>query len=293
MNFEEAKALVLENKIVEVKPIIRKKPFYKEGHDGEFMFTGCAKTYMLPYVMNKRAYKNIFEDSNEQTAFEVLMDKKPGSLNVYSRDNNFWAKEYKVEITKEGKTLDLSIPSHALEYRVLKANSHKITTDWSHRGNPAYEFCLIDETQAEEDNYKLAEKKEDAMELFMKLRKSNAKMYNLLRVMGLKPTKESKSNGQWLKAEIQRIMDQIEKPKGGGLYIDDFIKAAQDPRFELKVLIYDAMDIKEIVIKSGHYKLASNDEYLGKTLNEVADWLSDIKNQEHKLLIEQRLQINK
>ena len=293
MDLNEAKALVLSKKTVDVKAIVRERSFLKKGHDGEFMFTGCNRTYMLPYVMRNRAYKNIFKDAAEQEAFELLMNREKGSLNVYDRDNEFWGKKYKIEITKEGKTLDLSIPSHALEYKVLLANSSRITDDWSHRGNPSYEFALIDENQAEETNYKIAEKKEDAMELFMKLRKSNSKMYNLLRVLGLKPTKESKSNGQWLKSEIQKIMEQVEKPRGGGLYIDDFIKAANDPRFELKVLIYDAMDINEIVLRNGNFKLVSNEEYLGKSLNDVADWLGDAKNQEHKLLIEQRLQINK
>jgi len=46
LSAREAEKIVLKpGEIVQVKPIIRKRPFFKEGHDGEFMFTGTTKTY--------------------------------------------------------------------------------------------------------------------------------------------------------------------------------------------------------------------------------------------------------
>lgn len=288
-----AEKKVLKNITIEVKPIIRQRSHFKKGHDGEFMFTGCNKTYMLPFVMSTRAYSKIFKDPEEQEAFETLMDLPKGTLGIYKRNSEYWIK-YAIEISKEGKTLDLSIPSHALEHKVLLANKKRISPDWDSKNKPGYEFALVDETKLESDSLKLAEKSENAMELFMKIRKSGKKMFNVLRILGKNPSAESQSNLGWLKAELQKIIDQKEKIKGVNTpTIDDFIKVAEDSNFDMKALVYDAMSIKEIVLKGTNFRHAETDEFIGKSLSSAADWLSDIKNQEHKLLIEQRLKLNK
>ena len=290
-----AEKKVLKNIVIEIKPIIRenKGGFFKKGHDGEFMFTGCNKTYMLPFVMGTRSYAKIFKDNEEQEAFEELLDLPKGTLGIYKRDSAYWTK-YQIEISKEGKTLDLSIPSHALEHRVLLANKKRISPDWDSKTKPGYEFAMVDETKLESDFLKLAEKSENAMELFMKIRKNNKKMFNVLRILGKNPSVESASNTGWLKSELQKIIDQKEKIKGGNIpNIDDFIRVAEDPNFDMKALVYDAMNIGEIVLKGSNFRHAESDEFIGKSLSAAADWLSDIKNQEHKLLIEQRLKLNK
>lgn len=282
----------LKNEKIEVKPIVRQRSFFIKGHDGEFMFTGTSKGYMLPYSNTTRSYVNIFEDENEQHFFEDKLGLEKGELTVYDRNSTYWT-TFVVNVTKEGKTLDLNIPSHVIEYKVLKANTKRIAPSWEQRnGNPGYEFALVSGKQVEDDYAKTAEKNEQAMELFMKLRKSNKKMYDLLRVMGLSPQKEAKDDARWLKGQINRIIEQKEKSPGVK-NIDDFIAAAEDPKFSTKLFVMDAMDIGEVIIKGGNYRLSANDQLLGKNMSQVVDYFDSPGGREDKLLIEQRLELNK
>ena len=75
--------------------------------------------------------------------------------------------------------------------------------------------------------------------------------------------------------------------------IDDFIVAAEDPKFSTKLFVMDAMDIGEVIIKGGNYRLSSNDQLLGKNMQQVVDYFDSPGGREDKLLIEQRLELNK
>jgi hypothetical protein len=128
-SLKELKKLVLQNKIVEVKPILRDKAYFKkspngEPHDGTHTYTGCNKSHGLPFDSKKRAYVNPFlseDPADEQEAFERLLDQKEGALNLYKftvNEPNFWGK-FSIRIPKEGIKLNLNMPSDALIYRIF------------------------------------------------------------------------------------------------------------------------------------------------------------------------------
>ena len=283
---------ITSNKTIEVRPIKRTRPFFKADHDGAFMFSGTYKEYTLPYINDTRSYANPFESPKEQEEFERVLQLAPGALSINNRNSDFWS-TFKVKLSKEGKVLDLNYPMHVLEYRVLKANTKRICPNWEDRNrNSAYEFALIDKDVEEVNDIKDAERNLRAMELFIKMRKSNKKMYDILRVLGKKLPKEASVNTSQLIKEIDQII--AEKSKVGGvLNIDDFIEAAEDPKLSLKVFVLDAIEIGEIEISKGVYKITSNQTAIGRNLSEAVDYFDSIKGREDKLLIEQRLEMAK
>lgn len=289
MSYEEAMKIALKNETVEVKPVVIERPFFKPGHDGEFMYTGCNRTYTLPYSNDTRSFVRIFDSAKEQEAFEVLFDKPRGSLNLNNRENEFWTR-LKVDVSKEGKLLDLSIPGHMLEYKILKANTKRVSEDWASRHRPGIEFALVNAVQIQEDDSKKAKITELAMDLFTKLRKSNSKMFNVLRLLDKTPPKEAIDNTQFLKTEILKVIDQKEISRNGSIKnINDFIKVVEDPLFDTKVLIYDAMDANEISLRNGMFKLVATDAVIGNSIEQSARWLDDLVNQESKIILQQRL----
>lgn len=283
---------ITSNKTIEVRPIKRTRPFFKADHDGAFMFSGTYKEYTLPYINDTRSYANPFESPEEQEEFERVLQLAPGALSINNRNSDFWS-TFKVKLSKEGKVLDLNYPMHVLEYRVLKANTKRICPNWEDRNrNSAYEFALIDKDVEEVNDIKDAERNLRAMELFIKMRKSNKKMYDILRVLGKKLPKEASVNTSQLIKEIDQII--AEKSKVGGvLNIDDFIEAAEDPKLSLKVFVLDAIEIGEIEVSKGVYKIASSQTAIGRNLSEAVDYFDSIKGREDKLLIEQRLEMAK
>lgn len=281
----------LRDERVEVKPIVRQRSFFAKGHDGEFMFTGTTRGYMLPYENSTRSYVNIFEDKAEQEWFEDKIGLEKGALSIYDRKSEYWT-TFIVEVSKEGKTLDLSIPSHMIEYKVLKANKKRIASSWEGRNaSPGFEFALVSETQVTNENVKTSERDEHAWELFMKLKKSNKKMYDILRVMNVSPQKNAKDDASWLKSELNKIINQKQKAPGV-LSIDDFIKAAEDKKLSTKLFVLDAMEINEVVQRADGFRLTSNDQLLGKNMAQVVDYFDSPAGQEDKLLIKQRLELN-
>ena len=283
---------ITSNKTIEVRPIKRTRPFFKADHDGAFMFSGTYKEYTLPYINDTRSYANPFESPKEQEEFERVLQLAPGALSINNRNSDFWS-TFKVQLSKEGKVLDLNYPMHVLEYRVLKANTKRICPNWEDRNrNSAYEFALIDKDVEEVNDIKDAERNLRAMELFIKMRKSNKKMYDILRVLGKKLPKEASVNTSQLIKEIDQII--AEKSKVGGvLNIDDFIEAAEDPKLSLKVFVLDAIEIGEIEISKGIYKITGSQTAIGRNLSEAVDYFDSIKGREDKLLIEQRLEMAK
>lgn len=284
-----AEKKIISAQVIEVKPIVRERPFFKKGHDGEFMYTGTNRVYQLPYSNSLHSYVKVFDSPEEQEAFEVIYNLPEGSLNIYDRNNPFWIK-YTVELNKEGKKLDLTIPTHVMEYKVLKANVKRIAPDWASRYRAGYEFALVNDTQVREDDTKRSKVYEKAFEYFMEIRKSNVKMVSVLRLLGFTIQPELRDNTEYLKSEITKIMEQKERIKGGVKTIYDFNEVMEDKRFETKVLIYDAMDAKEIVFSpGGMFKIVATESLIGKNIDQAAEWLEDLVNQEDKIILQQRL----
>lgn len=280
---------ILKNKKVIIKPFDKHRPFFPAGHDGRVRYTGCTSGYTLPWKNGNRSFVKIFEDG-EQAAFEKALDLEPGTLNLFKRKGS-WFSKFIISLTKEDKELDLNSPIQALEYRVLKANKDLVCLSKGEY-NGTQEYYIEDEGVLDEDNYKVAQKSEKAMDLFIKLRKSDKQMYDLLRVLGKKPSKEILANTQALKSELNKIILQFEKVSGIP-NIDDFINAASDELFQEKVFVLDGLEIGEIELVSGVYKIKEGGQPVGRSLQQVAEYFNVPKNQDNKLLIQQRIELNK
>ena len=180
---------------------------------------------------------------------------------------------------------------HVLEYRVLKANTKRICPNWEDRNrNSAYEFALIDKDVEEVNDIRML-RESSCHELFIKIRKS-IKDVRYSSCSWQEATKEASVNTSQLIKEIDQII--AEKSKVGGvLNIDDFIEAAEDPKLSLKVFVLDAIEIGEIEVSKGVYKITSSQTAIGRNLSEAVDYFDSIKGREDKLLIEQRLEMAK
>jgi len=292
-SLKELQKLVLENKVVKIKPIIRKKAYFKEGHDGQHTYTGCYRTHTLGFDADKRAYINPFfqrEDVNEQEAFEVLLDQKEGSLNLYKfkvNEPNFWG-EFGIRISKEGEELNLMNPADALMYRILLVNP-KFAKNQEEAGILEKEYIIVNEEEAKAVASQLSKKKDKAEDYMYKLKKSKKDIIDTLRLLGKSASMDSDID--WLKGELYKIKDEVTVTKGvSGL--DKFITVMEDPRRDIKLFVLDAVEQKEIVrdAKLG-YKLVDSNKFVGRKYEEVVDYFSspDPEVQESKLIIQERL----
>lgn len=277
---------VLENRTIRVEPIVRSRPFFRKGHDGEFMYSGCRRVYGLPYDSKKRSFFNPFLKEGEQQEFERLLNQKEGSLNLYDVNSKFWG-TFTVSIMKEGLELNLMNPSDALLYRIFLV-SPKFAKDEESRGIPECEFALIDKKNEERVLTQKGEIKDRAMDHMYKLKKSKEKMYNVLRLLGKKPGKDASI--EWLRAELYTIIDE-NRNISGVPNIDDFNRVMEDPQSETKIFVLNAIDAEEIIHNNEGYRLTTDKTYLGRDIQSVYDYFAtnNPEVKEKKLIIEQRL----
>lgn len=281
----------LTNKKIKVKPILRENPFYKKGHDGDFMFTGthqniCAmKSAQSGQIVDP--LKGMKEDDIKIIADKLT--KKVEDFSIYREDKNYWKgwgtstgeylKGFEVYLDKEVKTLDLSDPIDFLSYRVLITNTDKVAPSWNERYNKgSYKWAIVDEEDEVIEKVKASDKRKKAYMEFGKISESETKLTNFLRIYGVNvPTNSTKD---WKKAEVDKIIDND---------IESFLTIIEDTDYENKLFILDAMNAKAITkIKNDEYALLSG-KSIG-SMKEAVKYFKDPKNNPELLLIKARLE---
>jgi hypothetical protein len=276
----------LQNKKVSVKIVEKQRSGFLKNSDGNTIWTGCKRTYQAPTNQFDRIIQLLNKD--EQAWFEKEMGLETGSLAASARKNNFW-REFKVILDKKGKILDLSDPEDFLSWKVLLA-SNTIANSKSEINPMIHDFYMVTEEEEQEVDSRLAEKYEEASLLFSKISKSDKKMKSVLRLLG-KGNIPSDANTKWLKAELVKVIEQKEKIHGVP-GTTDFIRVANDPNFDIKIFLLDAIEIGEIFIEGTTYKLRAGD-VIGYDHDQAISFLNNPKNQQTKLLIEERIKNNK
>lgn len=275
----------LENRKVTVNLVQKYRSGFPKNSAGNTIWDGAKRVYQAPTNAYDRLKPIMSED--ECRFFEDKMGLEKNDLSFNKKDS-FW-REFKVVLEKAGRVLDLSIAEDFLAYRVL-LNSNPIAKTKSEINELVHDYYLEDESEIEAENIKLTDKYEEASKLFLNtISKSDKRMINVLRLLG--KTVHSNASTKWLKSELVKIIEQ--KTKMAGVpNVDDFIEVAKDPNFDVKIFIMDAIDIGEIYVEGTTYKLRSGDT-IGFDLDQAISYFNNPKNQQNRLLIEDRIKTNK
>lgn len=287
----------LQNRKVLIKPIVREGKWLGKSHSGNFMYDN---TRMFVTVPRSGETGRLIDPltSEEREFFEDRelsgLDFSKGDLNPNKAANPkegfypFWQSyEYMIHknqgVVNEGTVLDeldLSNPSDYLAYKVLLANSRTggvVAPDWASRYNQGtYKIVIV------EDSYDMEEKSSRSMKLgeaykhFNKIMGSQVEMYELLSVYWLENRKAAKpsedSKPEWLRAEIQRIIDED---------IDTFLKLIKT-NYEEKLVVHKGMKAGAIT-RSGEMFINMEGAPVGNSINEVLLYYKDERHQEEKL----------
>lgn len=257
---------ILKNKKIIVKPIFRNNGNFPKGHDGEFMFTDTVWSTDLRPEPGTNRYKAILNEE-ERLVFEKTLNLEPGSMSFYKK-TGFWPK-FRVKLTKEGKTLNLSEPLDYLEYLVLLAD-RRVAPNWNAKYDSGeYKFALVDEDETIKDNVNKSDLNKKAYKYLGKIEDSVEDMTMVIRLASNKIVKSK--DVEFLQSEVQKIIDSN---------IKGFVEVMEDKSFGTKAFINKALDAKALdrTVKGG-YALKGGDE-IGRTLSETVEFLESNKNQD-------------
>jgi hypothetical protein len=280
------KESILEDKIVEVRAITRDGSYYTKDHDGGSIFTGATWSCNLPASIATNSLVKIL-DKDEQAWFEETLNKEPGELNFYKRESPFW-NSFTVKLTKEGIKLNLADPIDNLKYRVLKANKFSIAPSWDKRNEDArFRFALVEAGYEDIEINHRQDKIKRAFKAFGKIEDNSKKMKDVLRVFYGNSKKVSQdASMEFLQAEINRLIESKET-------IDKFLAVTENPKFEITLLLEDAIESRSILRsgKNGYRlpKMEEGTEYVADNLKEMIEWLEAPKNHAEVLAIKAQI----
>lgn len=293
MNLKEAGELVLQKgKTVTIKPIRRSKPYLKEGHDGEDIYTGCHKDISLFYNVKTRSYVSPFtegKETEEQEAFEVLLNQKEGSLNLYTFKTtvpNFWG-SFVIKVPKEGVPLNLGNPSDLLMYRIASVDP-KVAVDSTKRTIGEKIFEILDDSKEEKIASVLSKKRSKANDYMFRIKKSKKDMYDTLRLLKKQPSMDAPKD--WLEGQLLEIVAETTVTRGvAGL--DQFLEVMEDATKDTRLFVLDAIAAREIIRDRNGYKLDVSNIFVGKDLPDVVKYFLSVdpKIKETMLLIQDRI----
>ena len=255
------------------------------------MAESATRSFVVPRLAKTGMFKNVLTD-NEKSFLEKAMGLEINALSIYKKENNFWDDSNpsgigRVVLHKQDNYLDLSIPEQYIQYKILLANKDYIAASMEEledKPKATYQFVIISEGDETKKN----------------LSRMDITMECYTEYGAVKKDKDT----------LKAIIEQLERrPISTNVKIDylqnkinDYIQA--DPRKFYTVITDKYLPAKVLVkraVEAGLVGMKNNTYYLRKdgsplcemgeesTLNNAAKYISSIKHQEFKFLLEAQL----
>ena len=259
------------------------------------LFGGMADTatrsFVVPRLSSTGMFKNVLTD-NEKNYLEKVMGLEYNALSVYRKNDNFWDDSNphgigRVTLHKQDNYLDLSSPEDYIKYKILLANKDVIASsmqEMEDRPKATYQFVIISENAEAKMNNSRADVIMQCYEEFGSIRDDADTLKVVIELLEGRPM-APKVKLDFLKSKVTEYIQS--KPKL-------FLATVKDELLPAKVLIKKALEAGVIGKKNDTYYLRQDGSPLCEmneesTLNNAARYLSSVKHQDLKFLIEARV----
>jgi hypothetical protein len=260
----------LPDKSIKVVPVKRiGGTFLPAGHDGDFMFTGCKLSLVVPFDKAKGRLVDPLNDE-ERDILEQKLAMKKGELSIYRKGkDNFWH-SFRVELDKEGIVLNLNEPMDYIKYKVL-LTTPQIAESWEKRfARGEIKFAIVDGEYEVKEHAKAADYKRKAYVFLDSIEGNREKMIDVLTVYGKRPSKDASKDFL-----ITAIDDIISNPKT----IAKFMEIVEDKNFEKRLFIEKCLEAGAVLKMKSKYSLPGGD-VIGNSIDEAIEYINNKKNNE-------------
>ena len=259
------------------------------------LYGGMAETatrsFVVPRLNSTGMFKNVL--TNEEKNFlEQAMGLEYNALSVYNKVNNFWDDSNpmgigRVTLHKQDNYLDLSVPEDYIKYKILLANKDQIAPslqDLEDRPKATYQFVIISEGAETSANLN---KMDVTMKCYMEYGKVENDLPTLKTVIELIEGRPLSPNTKldYLQGKVNEYIQR--NPR-------QFYSVIKDELLPAKVLIKKCLEAGLIGKKNDTYYLKQDGSPLCEmdeesTLNNAAKYLTSIKQQDLKYLLEAKV----
>lgn len=262
---------------------------------GHILSGGMAETAVRSFVVPRLAktgmFKNVLTDS-EKSFLEKAMGLEINALSIYKKENNFWDDSNpngigRVSLHKQDNYFDLSIPEQYIQYKVLLANKDYIASsmeELENRPKATYQFVIISEGDETQKNLSRMDVTMECYTEYGAVKKDKDTLRVIIELLEKRPT-SPQVKLDYLQGKVNEYI-QADPRK--------FYSVITDKLLPTKVLIKRAVEAGLIGTKNNTYYLRKDGTPLCEmneesTLNNAARYLSSIKHQELKFLLEAQL----
>ena len=296
----------LQNRIVSIKPVESSGKWSNLLVQGQerikdpFMYNKTKRSYQVPLNSETRGggVKVILDDMT-RVKIQKYMETHPNGMTqkeffekelgvdlnpTLPADKNFWRSDRRgrVILTKEGTTLNLSLPLDMLKYLILIANKMLISPSYDERINKAtYEFMVVDENKITSKKLEEADLKAQAYVKYAEVTNSKTATIGFIKSLGR--TIPATATAEWLKSEVANIVET--NPKY-------FLEIVTHPQYNERIFVQEAVEAGAIIRKGEKRYTLDNGSELGD-LTDVINYLLNPDNQEVKLRIKAKIELTK
>lgn len=266
------KEIKLENKVYKIKPLVKLDSFITDvAKDGSSLYAGAGHHYYLPNTQDGSWVQIL--DKDEQAWFEEKLNLPKNSLTFYvanekDRHKSYWAK-FNLHLTNEGLVLKTANPIDNLKYRLAKTLDYLIAPSWAKRNDRAeYRFVLEEEDHENTELAQEGDKQAKAWTHYGEIKNSNMKMLDILKIAGKNVAVNKQNNSDFLQSQVTELIKTN---------ITEYLNIINDPNYEMRLFIAEAVQIKAIVKKTKSMYTLPEGVELGSLETTIA-YLKDPEN---------------
>lgn len=262
---------------------------------GHILYGGMAenatRSFVVPRLSKTGMFKNVLTDS-EKTFLEKAMGLEINALSIYKKENNFWDDSNpngigRVKLHKQDNYLDLSIPEQYIQYKILLANKDFIASsmeELEERPKATYQFVIISEGAEAQKNLSKMDITMECYTEYGAVKRDKNTLKTIIEQLEKRPISPNVELG-FLQNKVNEYI-QIDPRKFYTVITDEYLPA--------KVLVKRAVEAGLVGTKNNTYYLRKDGSPLCEmneesTLNNAAKYLSSIKHQELKYMLEAQL----
>jgi hypothetical protein len=244
-----------------------------------------SKRRLVVPMLQTKVYKNILTNS-EKEYLEYIMGLEPNTLSVYKKTDNYWGTAF-VELGKDPLVLDLSVPDDYIKYKILLANSTIVAPSekvLKESRKATYQFVISEQGSEISTAVEALNIKSKAYLLFGKLNEELEKLALIVEIATGRTISNIKDKNN-IYAVVEKLLKEDAKA---------FIKAAEDPYLDTKLLIKNSINIGTVRKRGTYYYLTEGNKPLCSDkqeplLENACAFLNAPKNQEVLFLLQTKL----
>jgi hypothetical protein len=278
---------VLPTKKVYIKPNLSNPGWVKNPKSPAFFkMEGTFDRLVCPQLRSGQLTNVLTND--EKLYLEQAMHMDTNELSIHKKKDNFWHNQY-ISLGRDTVTLDLSTPLDYIKYKIAIANKYLVAESESQARARKTKYYIEDLDDVQRINKEKTNLAKTAWSSYGKMENNASKLRTFLIIFNESfghATKKIAKDAQlgFLQKEVSDIIEKR---------IKDYVEIINNPDYDIREIISEGVQ-SEVLEKQGlKYFIAGSKEKIGDDLIATISFLKNPSNQETRLLIEERIKLQK